>query len=35
VVRFGKADRRIERMRPYLQAQAATSRSGVAAAPVG
>jgi hypothetical protein len=30
-VRFGKADRKIERMRPYLQAQAATGRSGVAA----
>src|SRR5215218_8465839 len=31
VVRFGKADRKIERMRPYLAAQAKTSRSGVAA----
>ncbi len=31
VVRFGKTDRKIERMRPYLDAQAATGRSGVAA----
>ncbi len=31
VVRFAKADRKIERMRPYLAAQAATGRSGVAA----
>ena len=31
VVRFTKADRKIERMRPYLAAQAATGRSGVAA----
>ena len=31
VVRFGKADRKIEVMRPYLDAQAATGRSGVAA----
>lgn len=31
VVRFGKDDRKIERMRPYLAAQAATGRSGVAA----
>ncbi|HEY3689299.1 MAG TPA: hypothetical protein VGL46_03230 [Pseudonocardiaceae bacterium] len=31
VVRFVKTDRKIERMRPYLAAQAATGRSGVAA----
>lgn len=31
VVRFTKADRKIEVMRPYLAAQAATGRSGVAA----
>ena len=31
MVRFTKADRKIERMRPYLAAQAATGRSGVAA----
>jgi hypothetical protein len=31
VVRFAKADRKIERMRPYLATQAATGRSGVAA----
>ena len=31
VVRFTKADRKIDRMRPYLAAQAATGRSGVAA----
>src|SRR5215210_9130690 len=31
VVRFTKADRKIETMRPYLAAQAATGRSGVAA----
>jgi hypothetical protein len=31
VVRFTKTDRKIERMRPYLVAQAATGRSGVAA----
>ena len=31
VVRFGKDDRKIEVMRPYLAAQAATGRSGVAA----
>lgn len=31
VVRFTKTDRKIERMRPYLPAQAATGRSGVAA----
>jgi hypothetical protein len=31
VVRFTKADRRIEVMRPYLDAQAATGRSGVVA----
>ena len=31
VVRFDKADRKIEVMRPYLAAQAATGRSGVAA----
>lgn len=31
VVRFGKADRKIEVMRPYLDAQAKTGRSGVAA----
>ena len=31
VVRFGKADRKIEVMRRYLDAQAATGRSGVAA----
>ena len=31
LVRFGKGDRKIERMRPYLAAQAATGRSGVAA----
>jgi hypothetical protein len=31
VVRFGKGDRKIEVMRPYLDRQAATGRSGVAA----
>jgi hypothetical protein len=31
VVRFGKNDRKIEIMRPYLHAQARTGRSGVAA----
>jgi hypothetical protein len=31
VVRFAKDDRKIEKMRPYLAAQAATGRSGVAA----
>jgi hypothetical protein len=31
VVRFGKADRKIEVMRPYVDAQARTGRSGVAA----
>ena len=31
VVRFTKADRKIERMRPYVAAQARTGRSGVAA----
>jgi hypothetical protein len=31
VVRFTKVDRKIEVMRPYLEAQAATGRSGVAA----
>ena len=31
VVRFAKTDRKIEKMRPYLVAQAATGRSGVAA----
>ena len=31
VVRFGKNDRKIDRMRPYLARQAATGRSGVAA----
>jgi hypothetical protein len=31
VVRFTKTDRKIERMRPYLRAQAKTGRSGVAA----
>jgi hypothetical protein len=31
VVRFTKADRKIEKMRPYLAAQAKTGRSGVAA----
>jgi hypothetical protein len=31
VVRFAKADRKIDRMRPYLAAQADTGRSGVAA----
>lgn len=31
VVRFGKGDRKIEVMRPYLARQAATGRSGVAA----
>jgi hypothetical protein len=31
VIRFTKADRKIEKMRPYLAAQAATGRSGVAA----
>ena len=30
-VRFGKGDRKINVMQPYLQAQAATGRSGVAA----
>jgi hypothetical protein len=31
VVRFGKSDRKIDRMRPYLAHQAATGRAGVAA----
>jgi hypothetical protein len=31
VVRFGKGDRKLDVMRPYLAAQAATGRSGVAA----
>lgn len=31
LIRFTKADRKIEKMRPYLAAQAATGRSGVAA----
>jgi hypothetical protein len=31
VVRFGKTDRKIDRMQPYLAAQAKTGRSGVAA----
>ena len=31
VVRFGKHDRKIEVMRPYVDAQARTGRSGVAA----
>ena len=31
VVRFGKNDRKIDRMRPYLVRQAATGRAGVAA----
>ena len=31
VVRFTKTDRKIEKMRPYIAAQAATGRSGVAA----
>jgi len=31
-VRFGKGDRKIDVMQPYLRAQAATGRSGVAAA---
>jgi hypothetical protein len=31
VVRFSKTDRKIERMTPYIAAQAATGRSGVAA----
>jgi len=31
VIRFSKDDRKIDRMRPYLAAQAATGRSGVAA----
>ena len=31
VVRFTKADRKIEKMRPYIAAQAKTGRSGVAA----
>ena len=31
VVRFGKGDRKIDRMRPYLARQARTGRSGVAA----
>ena len=31
LVRFTKADRKIDRMRPYLAAQAKTGRSGVAA----
>jgi len=30
-VRFGKGDRKIDVMQPYLRAQAATGRSGVAA----
>jgi hypothetical protein len=31
VVRFGKKDRKVDVMRPYLARQAATGRSGVAA----
>ena len=31
VVQFGKSDRKIEVMRPYLASQARTGRSGVAA----
>jgi hypothetical protein len=31
VIRFAKTDRKIDRMRPYLAAQAETGRSGVAA----
>src|SRR5690242_7382505 len=31
VVRFAKTDRKIEKMRPYIVAQAKTGRSGVAA----
>ena len=31
VVRFGKDDRKIDVMRPYLARQAATGRAGVAA----
>ena len=31
VVRFGKADRKIDKMRPYLARQAATGRAGVSA----
>ena len=31
VVRFGKNDRKIDRMRPFVARQAATGRSGVAA----
>jgi len=31
VVRFGKGDRKVEVMRPYVERQAATGRSGVAA----
>ena len=31
VVRFAKTDRKIEIMQPYLKAQAATGRSGLAA----
>ena len=31
MVRFGKDDRKIDRMRPYLARQAATGRAGVAA----
>ena len=31
VVRFGRDDRKIDRMRPYLARQAATGRAGVAA----
>ena len=31
VVRYGKDDRKIDRMRPYLARQAATGRAGVAA----
>ncbi|OCB29315.1 hypothetical protein A9X02_28295 [Mycobacterium malmoense] len=35
VVRFGKDDRKIEVMRPYLAGQAGTGRSGVAAIGIG
>ena len=31
VLRFGKDDRKIDRMRPYLARQAATGRAGMAA----
>ena len=31
MVRFAKTDRKIDKMRPYLAAQARTGRSGVAA----